>query len=236
MRAGGLIMRQIKPQLQSFVAVGMSFADIEAEAQRLIKAHGVKPNFSTVPGYHWATCIMKNDELCHGIPSPDKKVADGDVMSIDVGILYGGYHLDTSISFGVGDVSGDNQHFLEIGKQSLRKAINKVKAGVSVYEVSAAMQRVVERAGYSAVYQLTGHGVGEELHMEPAIPCIAQRSDKNVWLTEGQTIAVEIMYAKGDAHLKLDKDGWTYRTSDGSISAMFEETVLVTARGYEVLT
>lgn len=236
MREGGLVLRQIKKQLQTMTLPGVSLAEIEAEAQRLIKEAGYKPSFSTVQGYDWATCIMLNDELCHGIPAPEKVVADGDIVSIDVGLLAQGFHIDTSISFGVGHISSEHQQFLEVGKKSLRKAINKVKSGASVYAVSDAMQRVVERAGYGAVYQLTGHGVGEELHMEPAIPCVAQRSDKNVKLTLGQTIAVEIMYSMDDPYVVLDKDGWTYQTQDGSVSAMFEETVLVTERGFEVLS
>jgi methionyl aminopeptidase len=235
MREGGHHLGQVREALAKFVAVGMKFEAIEIEAQRLIKATGATPSFSTVPGYHWATCLMINDEMCHGIPK-NKVVNDGDVLKIDVGLIWQGYHLDTTTTISVGAVKPGVTQFLEVGRRSLKKAINKVKAGASVYEVSKAMQKVVEEAGYSCVYQLTGHGVGEELHMEPNIPCIAQNSDKRVILTDGQTIAVEIMYAAGDATLKLDKDGWTYRTSDGSLSGMFEETVLVTKNGFEILT
>jgi len=235
MRAGGKRMRVVKKALQDFVTVGTTFEAIEAKAQELIKAQGGIPNFALVPGYHWATCVMKNDELCHGIPK-NKVVDDGDVITIDVGMLYEGWHLDTSITFAVGTVSSEISHFLEVGKQSLKKAIAKARVGSSVYDVSSAMQRVVERAGYSAAYQLTGHGIGEELHMEPSIPCEADRADKKIKLYEGQTVAIEIMYAMGDATVVLDKDKWTYRTQDGSLSGMFEETVLVTAAGPEILT
>lgn len=235
MREGGLRMREIKKKLQNHVQVGATFESIEEKAQELIKAAEGVPNFALVPGYHWATCVMKNDELCHGIPK-NKVVEDGDIITIDVGMLYKDWHLDTSISFGVGDVSKKHQTFLEIGQKSLHKAINKVKSGISVYEISQAMQKVVERAGYSAAYQLTGHAIGEELHMEPSIPCVAQRSDKRVFLKAGDTVAIEIMYAEGNAYVILDKDKWTYRTEDGTVSAMFEETVLVTETGYEILT
>lgn len=235
MRAGGKKMRVVKKALQEFVTVGTTFEAIEAKAQELIKAHGGVPNFALVPGYHWATCVMKNDELCHGIPK-NKVVDDGDVITIDVGMLYEGWHLDTSITFAVGSVSSEVTHFLEVGKQSLKKAIAKARVGSSVYDISSAMQRVVERAGYSAAYQLTGHGIGEELHMDPSIPCEADRADKKIKLYEGQTLAIEIMYAMGDATVVLDKDKWTYRTQDGSLSGMFEETVLVTSAGPEILT
>jgi methionyl aminopeptidase len=235
MRTGGAKLRQVKHQLQAFTKVGTRFEDIEAEAQRLIKAAGAVPNFALVPGYHWATCIMKNDEVCHGIPK-GKYVDDGDVITIDVGLLYEKWHLDTSISFAVGSVPAEVTHFLTVGQDSLKKAINKARVGNSIYDISAAMQRVVERAGFGCVYQLTGHAIGEELHMDPSVPCIAQRRDKNLKLYEGQTLAIEIMYAAGDAHLKIDKDGWTYRTSDGSLAGMFEETVLITRNGPEILT
>jgi methionyl aminopeptidase len=236
MRQGGKKLRQIKKQLQDFTKVGVSFAAIEAEAQRLIKAADAIPNFALVPGYEWATCIMKNDEVCHGIPRATKKVEDGDVITIDVGLLYHKWHLDTSISFTVGNATSEAKQFLEVGRKSLKKSINKAKVGNSIYEISKAMQQVVERAGYEAVYQLTGHAIGEELHMDPTVPCIAQRSDKRNKLYEGQTLAIEIMYAAGDAELALDKDGWTYRSKDGSLTGMFEETVLITKAGPEILT
>jgi methionyl aminopeptidase len=236
MREGGKRLRQVKKQLQTFTKVGVSFAEIEAEAQRLIKEAGAIPNFALVPGYEWATCVMKNDEVCHGIPTDKKYVDDGDIITIDVGLLYHDWHLDTSISFGVGNVDSETKHFLEIGRKSLKKAINKARVGKTIYDVSKGMQQVVERAGFGAVYQLTGHAIGEELHMDPAVPCIAQRSDKKLKLYAGQTLAIEIMYAAGNADLKLDKDGWTYRTKDGSLTGMFEETVLITANGPEVLT
>lgn len=239
MRQGGAKLRQVKRELQAFTKVGMKFEAIEAEAQRLIKAAGAVPNFALVPGYHWATCIMKNDEVCHGIPK-GKYVDDGDVITIDVGLLYHGWHLDTSITFVVAQdlatVPNEVKQFLDTGRESLKKAINKARVGNTIYDISAAMQRVVERAGYSCVYQLTGHTIGEELHMDPSVPCIAQRSDKQYKLFDGQTLAIEIMYTAGDAHLKVDKDGWTYRTSDGSLAGMFEETVLVTKSGPEILT
>lgn len=236
MTVGGTKLRQVKQALVAFTEVGMSFAEIEAEAQRLIAAADAVPSFSTVEGYSWATCIMKNDELCHGIPAESKVVAEGDVITIDVGLIQDGYHLDTTTTFAVGAVTPEVEHFLEIGRKSLAKAIDKAQARATVYEVSAAMQKVVERAGYGAVYQLTGHGVGEELHMDPEIPCIALRATKKYILKPGQTVAIEIMYTEGNPHLVVDKDGWTYKTEDGSLAGMFEETVLITENGPQILT
>lgn len=235
MKIGGKKLGVVKKGLIKFTQVGTSFEQIEAEAQRLIKQQEAIPSFSTVPGYDWATCVMRNDELCHGIPK-HKKVEDGDLITIDVGLIENGFHLDTTISFPVGNVDPFVNEFLAVGKNSLKKAIAKAKIGASVYDVSRAMEKVVQKRGFGAVYQLTGHGVGKELHMDPSIPCVAEKRDKNVKFYEGQTVAIEIMYTAGDAYVIEDNDGWTYRTQDGSLSGMFEETVLVTKNGPEVLT
>jgi methionyl aminopeptidase len=235
MRTGGKILGQIRDKLQLFTKPGREFAAIEAEAQRLLREADVVPSFSTVKGYDWATCIMKNDELCHGIPL--KKVVErGDVITIDVGLLYQGYHLDTTTTFAVGHVPESTRLFLERGRHVLDKAIAKARANASVYDISYSMEQSLARYGYGAVYQLTGHGIGEELHMQPGIPCVGYRSDKKVRLQEGQTLAIEVMYTMGDPKLVEDDDGWTFRTADGSLSGMFEETVLVTKKTPEVLT
>ena len=236
MREGGRVLAQIRDQLPAMTRPGMSFAEIEAKVTALVKEAGMKPSFSTVPGYHWTTCVMRNNELCHGIPAKDKHVKPSDLVTIDLGLINQGYHLDTTISFQVKPFTPEVQEFLNIGKKSLRKAINKVKAGASVYQVSQAMERVLVRHGLGVVYQLTGHGVGEELHMDPVIPCLAVPETKRDILKSGQTIAVEVMYTSGEPHLEVDTDGWTYKTVDGSLSAMFEETVLVTDKGFEILT
>jgi methionyl aminopeptidase len=235
MRRGGHYLRDIKKQLQDFVQVGMTFAEIEAEAQRLIKAVGCKPNFAMVPGYHWATCITKNEGVCHGIPKK-QIVNEGDIITIDIGLLCEGYHLDTALTFPAGKVKANINQFLEVGRQALNKAIAQARAGKSVYDISRAMQKTVEAAGYSVVYQLTGHGVGKELHEDPSIPCYAQPSDKFNFLTEGQTLAIEVMYAEGDSTLEVGEDGWVYQTKDGSLTGMFEHTVVVGKNGAEVLT
>jgi methionyl aminopeptidase len=235
MRVGGKALGSIKAELVTFVRPGTTFEAIENKAQNLIKKHGMKPSFSTVSGYSWATCVMKNDEVCHGIPEAEV-VRDGDVITIDVGLINNNFHLDTTTTFAVGEVSDQVVEFLALGKKSLQKAIEKARVGNSVYDISFAMEKPLKRRGYGIVYQLTGHGVGEQLHMEPNIPCLANKSDKKIKLFEGQTLAIENMYTMGSPELRKADDGWTYKTVDGSISAMFEETVLVTKNGPEVLT
>ncbi len=236
MTEGGQVLAQVRDELADWVKPGINFFQIEKRATSLIEQAGMKPSFSTVPGYHWTTCVMKNNELCHGIPAKEKVVNPSDLITIDLGLINKGYHLDTTVSFQVLPQTEPVQEFLNIGKKSLKKAINKVRAGANVYLVSQAMERVLTRHNLGVVYQLTGHGVGEELHMDPAIPCVAVPETKRDILYEGQTIAVEVMYTNGSPHVEVDKDGWTYKTVDNSLSAMFEETVLVTENGCKILT
>jgi methionyl aminopeptidase len=236
MREGGKRLGQVREALKEFTKIGSTFAEIETEAQRLIRRENAKANFALVPGYHWATCIMKNDEVCHGIPTKDKVVKDGDLITIDVGLLFEGYNLDTTTSFFRGTTTPAKEKFLEIGQKSLERAIAQAIIGNSIYDISFTMQKILERAGYGAVYQLTGHGIGKKLHDDPMVPCVAYKSDKKKMLYEGQTIAVEVMYTMGNPFLVLDKDGWTYRTADKSLAGMIEETVLITATGPEILT
>jgi len=235
MREGGKALGVIKRHLAEFSKPGVSFEQIETQAQKLIKEAGMLPSFSTVPGYRWATCIMKNDSVCHGIPQ-NNVIKDGDVITIDIGLINNNFHLDTTITFAVGEVSSEIREFLNTGKKSLEKAIQSAKIGNSVYDISRAMEKPLKRKGYGVVFQLTGHGVGEELHMEPSIPCVPDKTDRNVKLYEGQTLAIENMYTMGNATLKESSDGWTYKTIDGSTSGMFEETVLITKKGPEILT
>lgn len=235
MREGGHHLGRIREQLAKFAQVGTTFEEIEAEAQRLIKSVGATPSFSTVPGYDWATCLMKNEEICHGIPK-HKRVEDGDVIKIDVGLIWQGYHLDTTTTVVAGQSTPEIDKFLEVGRQALHKAISRAKAGNTVHDLSSAMEKTVERHGYGAVYQLTGHGIGRKLHDDPEIPCVAYKPSKRQKLYDGQTLAIEIMYTMGDPRLVTEKDGWTFRTADRSLGGMFEETVLVTQAGPEILT
>lgn len=235
MREGGKVLGEIRQQLKAFTKVGTTFEAIEAEAQRLIKKAGMKPSFSTVEGYSWATCIMKNEELCHGIPQ-GKTVSNGDVITIDVGLMNDGYHLDTTTTFIVGETDSKKSNFLAEGLISLKKAIAQAKPGNTVYDISFSMEKHLKRNGFSAVYDLTGHGIGKKLHMEPSIPVFAHKPDKKKFLKEGDTVAIEVMYTAGEPDLVIAADGWTYVTKDKSLSAMFEETVLVTDKEPEILT
>ena len=236
MREGGRRLAFVRDSLVEFAQLGVHFIEIEQKAFALIKAQDAKANFAMVPGYHWATCLMKNDEVCHGVPKKEKVIADGDLMKIDVGLLYEGFHVDTTVSFFRGEVSEEKRRFLAVGQKSLDRAIAEALIGNTVYDISFQMEKTLTRQGLGAVYQLTGHGIGRALHEEPGVPCCAQKRDKTLKLFDGQTLAIEVMYTQGRPELKIDDDGWTYRTVDGSLGGMIEETVLITPNGPEVLT
>jgi len=235
MLEGGAHLGEIKRDLLEAVKVGVTPLEIDALADRLITGYGDHPSFKTVRGYHHATCININDAVVHGIPTavPFKP---GDLVTIDVGLVHKGWHLDTSTTTQVPPVSDKVSKFLDIGREAVESAIKQALPGNSIYLVSEAMQKIVEGAGYSVIRDLTGHGVGKRLHEEPSIPCYADSRTKNIIIKPGQALAVEIMYSMGDYHLKTGTDGWTLYTVDGSLTAMFEETVFITESGHLILT
>ena len=236
MREGGRHLRAIKHELEKFSTVGRSFMEIEKEAMRLIHACGADSNFDKVPGYHWATCINKNEGIVHGIPRDDVFVENGDLISIDLGLLWQGWNLDTSISFLVGDTDDATRYFLHAGEKALEKAIHAARAGKTVYDISHQIEKSIVRAGFDPTWQLTGHYIGRQLHEDPYIPCVTDKRDRQYVLHVRDTLAVEVMYAQGCCDLQEAADGWTYETKDGSLTALFENTILITPDGPEVLT
>jgi methionyl aminopeptidase len=216
------------------VKPGVTGLDLENLAMKLIKQAGAEASFAKVPGYKWATCININDVVVHGIPNITK-FKDGDCVGIDVGLFYKGFHTDTSTSVMVGN---HTSNFLNIGKKALKLAIAQAKIGKRVADISKAMQTNVEKAGYSAIRALTGHGIGKNLHEQPYIPCFEMgKYSDSPKLVEGMIIAIEIIYNAGtsDVVYKND-DGWTIATADGKISGLFEETVAITNDGPVILT
>lgn len=236
MRQGGAKLKVIKKQLADFAVPGKTFMDVENEAQRLIKAAGAVPNFSLVPGYHWAICINKNEGIVHGIPTEKIVINSGDLISIDLGLLWQGWNLDTSISFAAGQSNHQLDYFLQVGQHTLDKTITHAVAGNSVYDLSRVIEKTIKKAGFSPSFQLAGHYIGKELHEEPLIPCVPSKSDRKKILAVGDTVAIEVMYAQGDCDLVLAADGWTYETYDRSLTGLFEETILITDDVPEILT
>lgn len=231
MAEGGARLAEIRNKIVGAVKPGVTGIELDQLADKLITKAGGKASFKMVPGYRWATCININDVVVHGIPD-GYKIKAGDKVGIDVGMFYKGFHTDTSVTV------GGPEEFLEVGRRGLKKAIEEARVGKRVADVSAAMQETAETAGYSVVRALTGHGIGHDLHEEPAIPCFILGEYKHSpKLTAGMVLAIEIMYNAGSAEVVYKSDdGWTIATKDGKISGLFEETVAVTEHGPVILT
>lgn len=235
--AGGRMLSEIRNAVAAAVKPGIKTADLENIACSLIEKTGGQASFKMVPGYHWATCINVNEVVVHGIPG-DRQINEGDKVGIDVGLFYKGFHTDTSVTVAAGKADKKLLAFLEVGNQGLNAAIRQAKPGKRVADLSRAMQETAEAAGFSAVTALTGHGIGVNLHEEPAIPCfVFGKYEYSPLLTEGMTIAIEIMYNEGGPEVVYkNDDGWTIVTADGKISGLFEHTVAVTREGPVILT
>jgi methionyl aminopeptidase len=237
MARAGKKLAYVMAELISFSQVGTNLLEIEDLACKLIAKQGGEPGFKKVPGYSWATCININDGIVHGVPF-DYKIQNGDVLSIDSGIFLDGLHTDMCRTFAVGKSNKKIDEFLRAGRIALQKATQAAKAGSRVGDISLAIWKTVEKeAGYTCSRSLTGHGVGENLHEPPNIPCfLKQPIPGTIELKQGMTLAIEVIYSLGRPDLVVDKDGWTIKMKDGKMSAVFENTVAVLKNGPKVLT
>jgi methionyl aminopeptidase len=236
MAEGGVKLGRVKKAIALAVKADVRASEIEELAVKLIKEEGAEASFKKVPKYHWATCININEGLVHGIPVSSVVFKKGDLVSIDVGVYYKGFHTDTSISVGI-DLTPEDQKFLNVGREALAKALKEVKIGNYIYDISKAIEDTIEAAGYTTIKALVGHGVGKELHEEPQIPCFVpgERTESSK-IEQGMVLAVEVMYAMGSDKVEVLEDGWTIAMRDGKISGLFEDTIAVTEKGQFVLT
>ena len=237
MREGGRILSQVMEKIKEKVAPGMTTLELDTYADRLISEFG-EPCFKHVRDYKWATCLCVNEVVVHGIPNSHKLKA-GDVLGIDIGMLYKGFNTDMSWSMIVGDVVQDDKtRFLKVGEDALYKAIDQARVGNHVGDISKAIQDTVEAGGYAPVHSLVGHGIGKNLHEDPHIPGILEGKIANTpLLQKGMTIAIEVIYNQGDPALAYkNKDGWTIQSADNSLSGLFEKTVAINESGPEILT
>jgi len=230
----GKILARVKNGLKKMIKAGVSTLDVENMAVKLIKEEKAYPSFMMVPNYHWATCVNINQGMVHGIPKKEIIFKSGDVVSVDVGVYYKGFHTDTSFTLAI-NPDKNTQKFLDCGKLALKKAIKVCKEGRYISDISQAIEDTVKSEGYSPILALTGHGVGRKLHEEPMIPCFVTKTH-DIKIKEGMTLAIEVMYAVGDSDVVIEKDGWTISMRDDKISALYEETVIVTKHGSVVLT
>lgn len=219
----------------SAVEPGITTAELDAIAEKYILSQGAVPNFKNYQGYPATACISINNEVIHGIPSRSRKLQAGDIVSVDLGAKFDGYHGDNAATFACGDISPEAKRLIDTTRESLYEGIAAARAGGRVGDIGHAVQTYVESRGYSVVRQFVGHGVGTELHEAPEVPNFGT-CGRGIRLMPGMTIAIEPMVNAGKSDVKVLPDGWTVLTKDGSLSAHFEHTVAITADGPKIMT
>jgi methionyl aminopeptidase len=235
MREAGRLVGEVLTELSARVAPGVSTADLDALAEKMMVAAGGTPAFKGYHGYPASICASINDEVIHGIPSGRRLLQEGDIVSIDVGVSLDGYFGDSAITLPVGPVSEEAATLLRVTEESLHKAIERVRPGGRVSDIGHVVQRHVESYGFSVVREFVGHGIGQKMHEEPQVPNYGEPG-RGPRLTEGMVIAIEPMVNAGKPAVKVLGDGWTAVTRDGSLSAHFEHTVAVMAGEPWILT
>lgn len=235
MREGGKILAAILEDAKKFTKSGITAREIDKYVGRLCLKYKIKPAFRDYQGFPANICVSLNDEVVHGIPSDKKIINNGDLVSLDFGVLHKGLYTDAAITFGVGNITPVQQKLIEVVRKSLFQGLKKVKDGACLGDVSAEIQKYIETRGFSVIRCLAGHGIGKNIHEEPTIPNFGKKGTGPV-LKEGMVIAIEPMIAEKGFELKIDSDKWTYRTVDGGLSSHWEHTVAVTKKGYNILT
>lgn len=235
MREAGRLLALVHEELGKAIRPGMSTKEVDELGEKLIRGYGCVPNFLHYNGYPASICVSVNNEVVHGIPKKDRFLKEGDIVSLDAGLIYKGYHSDAARTHAVGTISPEAQKLIDVTRQSFFEGIKMAKAGYHLYDISAAIDAYVSQFGYGIVRDLVGHGIGTSLHEDPQIPNFAQRR-KGVRLQAGMTLAIEPMINAGGWEVNFQNDGWTVVTRDGSLSAHYENTILVTDGEPEILT
>ena len=217
------------------VEPGVTTAELDKIAEKYILSQGAKPNFKNYHGYPATACISINNEVIHGIPSKKRVIQAGDIVSIDLGACFEGYHGDNAATFACGDVSAEAKRLMDTTRESLYEGIAAAVSGGRLGDIGAAIQQYVEKRGYSVVRQFVGHGIGTSLHEAPEVPNFGTQG-RGVRLMPGMTLAIEPMINMGHYDVKVMPDGWTVLTKDGSLSAHFEHTIVITPDGPQILT
>ncbi len=236
MRDAGKILAEVHEQLEELIEPGITSLDIDKKGEELIRNAGCIPSFKGYEGYPASICVSINDEVVHGIPRSDHRLMEGDIVSLDAGVIYKGYQSDAARTHGVGKISEEDQRLIRVTKESFFKGIEFARAGNHLYDISAAIQKYVEQNGYSIVRDLTGHGIGTEMHEEPAIPNFKPLFRKGLTLQAGMTLAIEPMVNAGKRKIWILEDDWTIITRDGTKSAHYENTILITEDAPEILS
>jgi methionyl aminopeptidase len=235
MREAGRLVARVLAELEAAVAPGVTTADLDRLAERLVREAGAEPAFKGYRGYPATLCASVNEVVIHGIPSAARALREGDVISLDIGVKLGGYYADSALTVPVGRVPEPVQRLLTVTREALDQAVAQVRVGGRLSDIGHAVQTWVERHGFSIVREFVGHGIGEKLHEDPQIPNYGDPG-RGPKLAEGMVLAIEPMVAMGRPDTKILADGWTAVTKDGSLAAHFEHTVAVAAAGPLVLT
>lgn len=225
----------VHEELGKFIKPGISTWDIDALGEKLIRSYDCIPNFLNYNGYPASICVSVNDEVVHGIPTKTRILQEGDIVSLDAGLIYKGYHSDAARTYPVGQISEEAKQLIEVTKQSFFEGVKYAKAGYHLNDISAAIEDYCTGFGYGVVRDLVGHGIGTSLHEEPQIPNFRQWR-RGIKLRPGMTLAIEPMINAGDYAVEWLDDDWTVVTLDGSLSAHYENTVLITDGEPEILT
>ncbi|HEY9726765.1 MAG TPA: type I methionyl aminopeptidase [Chroococcales cyanobacterium] len=236
MRQAAKIVATVLKEISELVEPGMTTADLDAHAEKRIRQMGATPSFKGYHGFPASICSSINNEVVHGIPSRKKVIRTGDVLKVDTGAYYEGFHGDSCITIAVGQVTPEAAKLIRVAEETLYKGIEQVKEGAYLLDIAGAIEDHVKANGFSVVEDFTGHGVGRNLHEEPSVFNFRTRQLPNVKLKAGMTLAIEPILNAGSKITRILSDRWTAVTVDNSLSAQFEHTVLVTADGYEILT
>lgn len=234
MRRAGKILAQILRELCGMTRPGITTKDLDTAAEALMKKINVLPSFKGYRGYPAVICTNVNEVVVHGIPD-DRKLKEGDIISIDGGVVVDGFHSDAAITVGVGKISDEARKFIQTTKEALQLGIAQAKPGKKTGDIGFAVQRHMEKHGYSVSRDFVGHGIGRRLHEPPEVPNFGPRG-KGALLVPGMTIAIEPIVMTGQRYTKILEDGWTVVTKDGSLGGQEEHTILITPEGNEILT
>ena len=235
MRVAGRILAEVKVLLQKLVRPGISTKEIDAEAEALIVSRGAVSAFKGYRGYPATVCASINEEVVHGIPSPKRKLKDGDIIGLDMGCIVEGYYGDCAVTLPVGTVPARVRELIDVTRESLDKAIVQCRVGNRIGDISHSVQMHCESHGFGVVRSFVGHGIGRALHEEPQVPNFGDAGRGPV-LKAGMVLAIEPMVTMGSYEVQVLEDGWTAVTTDGSLAAHFEDTIAITEDGPDVLT
>ncbi|OGZ64671.1 MAG: type I methionyl aminopeptidase [Candidatus Staskawiczbacteria bacterium RIFCSPLOWO2_01_FULL_40_39] len=234
MAEGGKILATALKEIEKMAKPGITTLELDRAAEALILKHGAKPAFKGYEGFPYSLCASVNDVIVHGFPS-NYRLKEGDIVGLDLGVLYKGYNTDMAVTVAIGEVSFEARRLLTVAKKALRLGIKKARAGITTGDIGNTIQRYIEDQGYGVVRDLCGHGIGKEVHEEPQVPNYGDRH-KGTVLKEGMVICIEPMVTVGSHMLKRAKDGYGFATKDGLLAAHFEHTVAITKDGCKVLT